>query len=493
MSSAPQRALPSLDRLLQALGPSPLPRPVIVRRVREQVAAWRASGAVPSFDTMVASLRADLARLARGRLQPVINGTGILAHTNLGRSPLSASATRALLDAAHGYSNLEFDLESGQRGQRGAYLESCLAQLCEAEAATVVNNCAAALVLILHHFARETRREVVISRGELIQIGGGFRVPEILESAGAVLREVGTTNRTHVEDYHRAIGPRTALILRVHPSNFVMEGFVESPSTTALAGVARDHGIPLVEDLGSGALIDLAKVEETLPREPQAQEALRAGAALVCFSGDKLLGGPQAGIIAGQSVHVGALKRDPLFRALRGDKLVFAALQATVESYLHAAARRDVGFPADLPVLDMMRADLRELRRRAGRIAEALLGLPVEVDPGDGEARIGGGVCPRARLVSPTLRLKPREGTIDDLAARLRLGQPPVIAVVAEDRCQLHLRTILPDQDAALIAALRAAFAGPSTEPGGSTGESETGEAVAGSKSAPGSVPLPPP
>ena len=456
MSSAPQRALPSIEKLLQALGPTPLPRPVVVSLAREQVAAWRNAGETPSFEAGLGLLQARLAVLARSRLQPVINATGILAHTNLGRAPLGPAAVDSLTQVARGYSNLELDLESGERGGRGAWLEHCLALACGAEAATVVNNCAAALILVLRHFAGSTRREAVVSRGELVQIGGGFRVPEILETSGARLREVGTTNRTSVDDYRRALGPDTALILKVHRSNFFMEGFVASPTTAELAGLAREHRVPLVEDLGSGALVDIASLAP-VAHEIQPQEVLRSGADVVCFSGDKLLGGPQAGIIAGRKEPIAALKRDPFFRALRCDKLVFAALQATVESHLHAAARKDHGPPADVPLLALLRLTPDELRLRAERFVAALKDLPVKAEIGDAKAQIGGGVCPRSSIPSVAVRLRLREGRLEDLAARLRHGSPPVIGFLADDCLQLDLRTVFPDQDEALTRAIRAA------------------------------------
>jgi L-seryl-tRNA(Ser) seleniumtransferase len=459
MSSPSPRALPAIERLVGALGspPGPLPRPLVVEHARRLVAELRAAGLAPAFDDAVGQLRRRLDALARTRLQPVVNATGILAHTNLGRAPLGSAAADALSAVARGYSNLEFDLATGERGPRAGYLESALALACEAPAATVVNNCAAALVLILRHLTAETRKEVVISRGELVQIGGGFRIPDILETSGARLREVGTTNRTTLADYREALGPGTALVLRVHRSNFFMEGFVESPSTPDLAALARERHLPLVEDLGSGALVDLSTVAPVV-REPQPQEVLRAGADLVCFSGDKLLGGPQAGIVAGRADLVAALKKDPFFRALRCDKLVFAALQATVDAYLAAAARRDQGPPTDVPVLDLMRVSAETLRTRAAVLMDAWRELPVDVDLGESQARIGGGVCPKSTIPSVTLRLRPHRMSVDTLAARLRTGQPPVVAFVADDRVQLDLRTVFPAQDVLLRTALPAAL-----------------------------------
>ena len=325
-----------MEKVLRALGPLDVPRPAATAVVRRELAALRAGPAAEpvAFETVLRCVQGALDRLRAGRIGPVINGTGVLLHTNLGRAPLAAAAVAAVTAAGSNYCNLEYDLASGGRGSRGAYLEHQLALACGAEAATAVNNCAAALVLLLRHFTRrEARREVVISRGELIQIGGGFRIPEIMEASGAQLREVGTTNQTTLEDYAAAIGPGTALVLKVHRSNFYLGGFEGSPHPAELAALARRRRVPCAEDLGSGALA----ATETLPfleHERTPAEALRDGVDVVCFSGDKLLGGPQAGIIAGRARWVRALKTEPFFRALRCDKLVLSALQATVDLYL---------------------------------------------------------------------------------------------------------------------------------------------------------------
>jgi L-seryl-tRNA(Ser) seleniumtransferase len=397
-------------------------------------------------------VRSVLDRLRRTRIRPVINATGVIVHTNFGRSPLAAGAVEAAGAVAAGYSNLEFDLASGERGGRAAYVEEALAVLCGAEAATVVNNCAAALVLALRHFARTpARNEVLISRGELVQIGGGFRVPEILEASGAVLREVGTTNRTTIEDYRRACDPgRTAIVLRVHRSNFYMGGFVESAPREAVAALAREHGVPLVEDIGSGAVFDTSSLGGG-EREPTPAEAIAGGADLVTFSGDKLLGGPQAGVIAGAARHVAALKKDPLFRALRCDKLVLTVLQATVDLLLS----EDVDA---IPVRRMMGLSFDELRKRAERMAGELEGLPLVATVGVGEARVGGGSLPRTTIESVAIDLRPTGNqTVDRLAEALRLGEPPVIGRVAEGAVKLDLRTVFPWQDDQLVSAIRSA------------------------------------
>lgn len=450
MKQQPLRAIPAVEKVLQALGETGLPRPAVTAIVRREMAAFRKAGNFPEFNHAVASLRSKLAGFSQSRIQPVINGTGILVHTNLGRAPLAPAAVETMAAVAAGYSNLEFDLAGGGRGGRASYLEHNLALLCGAEAATVVNNCAAALVLVLRHFAVPPRNEVVISRGELVQIGGGFRVPEILEASGAKLREVGTTNRTSLADYARAIGRQTALILKVHRSNFFLGGFVESPVKDELAALARRKRVPLVEDLGSGAMLPtetLASVEH----EPTPAESLKQGVDLVCCSGDKVLGGPQAGIIAGRARFVAALKRDPFYRPLRCDKLILSALQTTVDLYLSGTAADSV------PVLTKLRVSNDELRERARHLIAALNGLPLKANIGEGRAQLGGGTLPRSVVPSVTLELHPQGCGLAEFAARLRGGRPPVIGCVSGGCFKMDLRTVFPRQDELLVQALRAA------------------------------------
>jgi len=447
MRASHLRAIPSVDKVLRSLGDTGLPGPVVVDAVRRSLKALRSKKAIPAAAAVVAGIRSSLASLRASRLTPVINGTGILVHTNLGRAPLGSDGIRALTAIGANYSTLEYALDAGARGGRAAYLEHCLAILCGAEAAAVVNNNAAALLLILEHFCTEASREVVISRGELLQIGGGFRIPELLEASGARLREVGTTNQTTARDYARAIGRDTALLLKVHRSNFFMDGFVESPSTEELAMLARSKRIPFVEDLGSGAIIQTQSVEG-LEHEPTPAEVIRHGVDLVCFSGDKLFGGPQAGIIVGRRRMVESLKREPLFRALRCDKLILAALEATVDAYLRGDPR--------IPVLEMMQVTNEALRGRAAQIVTALDGLTLTVRIGAGRAQIGGGTLPRSALASVTIDVKHPTLGAQALAARVRDQAVPVIGYVSRGSLKFDLRTVFPEQDGDVIRALRA-------------------------------------
>ncbi|MCC6232497.1 MAG: L-seryl-tRNA(Sec) selenium transferase [Verrucomicrobiales bacterium] len=455
----PQRALPSVDTLLQRLRPTRLPRVFVVAEIRATLEHWRAAATtpIPPPEQLLREIESRVQHLERQRLQPVLNGTGILAHTNLGRAPLPAQAVEALRETAGGYCNLELDLATGQRGARAAHVERALAQLCHAEAAAIVNNGAAALILILRSLIRDERPEVLLSRGELVQIGGGFRIPEILTTVGAVLREVGTTNQTSLPDYAAAFSPRTALVLKVHRSNFHMEGFVDSPSSAVLATLAHQHHVPLVEDLGSGALTDLETLHPDLHHEPTPTEVLRGGADLVCFSGDKLFGGPQAGIIAGSADRVQAARSHPLYRALRCDKLVLAALQATAELHL-AHPHGD----AEVPMLRLLAEHTPLLTARAESLATRLTqscpGLACEIV--STRAAVGGGVCPKSSVPSVALRLRTPGVSVEAWAHRLRTGTPPVVGYVRQDAFHLDLRTLFPHQDDTLLAALEIAWKG---------------------------------
>jgi len=398
----------------------------------------------------MALVRRSLDELRASKLQPIINGTGIVIHTNFGRAPLPRDAICPLDGIGSGYSNLEYDLAAGERGRRGSYVETALGLLCEAEAATVVNNCAAALVLIVRHFTR-TKTDVVISRGELVQIGGGFRIGEIIEATGAKLREVGATNKTTVNDYARAIGPNTAMILKVHRSNFFMSGFVESPSPEEISALAQKKRIPFIEDLGSGAVVATEELG-IAEHEPTPAEALKSSVDLVCFSGDKLFGGPQAGIIAGKERLIAALKREPLFRALRCDKLSLAALQATVDLHLNQRT-------GEIPTLALLQISEDELRARAAAICDQLAKRcsKLQIASGRGTAKTGGGTLPKSNLPSVTIDIVTKNSLLADFASTLRAWNPPVIGYIAGDRFKLDLRTIFPHQDGLVIQAISAA------------------------------------
>jgi L-seryl-tRNA(Ser) seleniumtransferase len=463
LKSRARRQIPSVAKILDALGHYDLPRPVIVGLVRRKLSEIRAARSVPKFESIMALVRRSLDELRASRLQPIINGTGIIIHTNFGRAPLASKAIRALNEIGPAYSNLEYDLATGERGRRGAYVENALARLCGAESATIVNNCAAALVLITRHFAREkldrfklsrlrrSKPEVIISRGELVQIGGGFRIGEILEASGAQVREVGATNKTRLEDYRRAICKETALILKVHRSNFFMSGFVESPSSGEISALAHRRRIPFVEDLGSGAVVTTEELG-VADHEPTPAEALKSGVDLVCFSGDKLFGGPQAGIIAGKKRLVAALKREPLFRALRCDKLSLAALQATVDLHLNQRT-------GEIPTLALLQISEEKLRARAAEICDQLSKkcTSLQIASGPSTAKTGGGTLPKSNLSSVTIDVIPKNSSLADFAATLRAWNPPVIGYIASDRFKLELRTIFPHQDGQVIQAISAA------------------------------------
>jgi L-seryl-tRNA(Ser) seleniumtransferase len=452
LKTALLRAIPAVEKVLQELGDLDLPRLVVVALVRRELALLREEKHVPEFRTVMNRVCNGLEKLRRERIQPVINGTGIIVHTNFGRAPLGPPIAESLSAIAQSYNNLEYDLNAGERGSRAAYLERNLALLCGAEAATVVNNCAAALVLILRHFTAKKQR-VIISRGELVQIGGGFRIPDILEASGAKLSEVGTTNKTSLQDYANSIGPETAMILKVHRSNFFMGGFVESPATEAIAKLAHAKRVLLVEDLGSGAVVPIEKLAP-VEHEPTPAETLKRGVDLVCFSGDKLLGGPQTGIIAGKARHIAALKREPFFRALRCDKLILTALQTTLDLYL-------AGETAAVPALAMLQLSNDGLRRRAEKLLAQLRDLPVRTSVGEGKAQVGGGTLPRSIIPSVTIDLTLKNSTLNDLAARLRHATPPVLGYIVGGKFKLDLRTIFPRQDEVLARVLRTAITAP--------------------------------
>ena len=384
-----------------------------------------------------------LERLAALSLRPVINATGVILHTNLGRAPLSAAAVQAIADAAAGFVNLEFDLDTGTRGRRDSHVEALLRHLTGADAAVVVNNNAAATLLLLAALARG--RDVLVSRGELVEIGGGFRIPDVLSQSGATLREVGTTNKTRAADYAAAISDRTALLLRVHPSNFAMSGFVERPSLPSLVDVGRRFGLLVAEDLGSGNLVSRG---EGAAAEPTVRESIAAGADVVCFSGDKLLGGPQAGVIVGTETVIRQIRSHPLLRALRADKLTYAALGATLRAW---ALERG---PEEVPVARMIGAAREEIARRAKALAAAIATPVLNTTLVDGVSTIGGGSAPGSELPTCLIALDSSHWSADALAAALRRLAPPVVGRIEQARVVLDVRTVLPEQDETLVRAI---------------------------------------
>ena len=441
----PLRALPSVDTLIHTDTGVTLAtrygRGATLDAIRVVLAESREhlrenGGMDAASDSLLNAAAARLYHRFSPTLRPVINATGIIIHTNLGRAPLSEDAQRAVIEAAAHYSTLEYQLETGKRGSRLVHAETALCEITGAEGALVVNNNAAALVLLLSALA--TGREVIISRGQLIEIGGGFRIPEVMEQSGAVLREVGTTNRTRAADYERAITPETALLLRAHASNFKQIGFTESAPLAEMAQIAHAHNLLLVDDLGSGALLDTAQFG--LEHEPTLQESLAAGADLICFSGDKLLGGPQAGILVGKKPLVDTLKRHPLARALRADKLCLAALTATLNHYRKGEALEKV------PVWRLIAQPLREIAAQANEWAQTI-GDAASVIAG--ESAVGGGSLPGSTL--PTALLALNLPDADAFTARLRAADPPVIARVADGQVLFDPRTVLPGQDARLL------------------------------------------
>lgn len=379
-------------------------------------------------------------------LVPVINATGVIVHTNLGRAPLAPSAARRVADLAAGYTNLEYDVGEGQRGSRSLHAERLLAEVTGAPAAAVVNNNAAAVLLTLAALA--SGREAIVSRGELVEIGGGFRIPDVMRQSGATVREVGTTNKTRTADYAAAINERTAVILRVHPSNFRIEGFTERPALDELVSLGKRFTIPVVEDLGSGNL--LAAPAAAGIDEPVVAASIRAGAAVCCFSGDKLLGGPQAGIIVGEQALVSRIRSHPLMRALRVDKMTYAALEATLLEYARGRAETTV------PVARMLHATAATVGRRATALAERLADHAVfAADVVDGFSTVGGGGAPGSAIPTRLIRLTPRDRSASWLERRLRQQRPPIIARIEDKRVLIDLRTVLPEQDVPLTTTLR--------------------------------------
>ena len=423
----------------------------VLGRVREEIAAGRlnAAGVDLAISGLAEAVGRQLRQALHFSLRSVINAAGVVLHTNLGRAPLGSAALDHLREVAATYSNLEFDIVQGERGKRDVHVQRLFAQLfgsvaSEPVSTVVVNNNAAAVLLGLNTLAEGG--EVIVSRGELVEIGGSFRIPEVMAKSGALLREVGTTNRTRIGDYERAINEKTRLLLRVHRSNFQITGFTEQPGLSELVDLGRKRGIPVMEDLGSGALVDLRSLG--ISGEPGVADSLRAGVDVVTYSGDKLLGGPQAGMLSGHRELIARIRSNPLFRALRVDKLTYAALEATLFAYV----RQDHDA---IPALRMLRLSREEIQRRAEAIKKTLqseksLGMEIV----DGQSVVGGGAAPAASLPTRLLAVTCAGLSADELAARLRACEPPIVARVEEGRVLLDLRTVFPEQDDAVARAL---------------------------------------
>ena len=446
MTEDPRRNLPSVSGLLESSEVRDLlishPRSLVVDAIRLTLDEVRSRPVAADTEKILENILERVALAAQPSLRPVINATGIVLHTNLGRAPLADAAIAAVSAIAGGYSNLEYDLEAGRRGSRYSHCVSLLRELTGAEDAIVVNNCAAALVLTLSALSRG--REVIVSRGELVEIGGSFRVPDIMGRSGATLVEVGTTNRTHLDDYVRAVSARTGAIAKIHRSNFSIAGFVADVGVAQLARVAAEHGIPVVHDLGSGLLVSLD--EFGLSGEPTASQALSAGATVVLISGDKLLGVPQAGIVVGKSRAIERLKKDPFARAMRVDKMTIAALGATLALYRDPArALREI------PTLSMITTPATMIRERCERMARSLRGAIVEPEVVETVASVGAGAFPTHEIPSYGVALAGNASVIEEA---LRAGEPPVIGHITDNRLILDLRSVPEVHDAQLTSAV---------------------------------------
>ena len=459
--------LPSIDDVLRSragkLAAERLGRQRATELARKAVAGLResvlegragAAGKEAMLEKAEEMLAESAAKVSARALRRVINATGVIIHTNLGRAPLSEAAARAAAEAAAGYCNLEYDLPTGRRGPRGGRAEELAAEVTGSEAAVVVNNCAAAAYLMLT--ALTAGREVIISRGELVEIGGDFRIPEVLERSGAVMREVGTTNRTKIADYERAITSETAAILRVHPSNYRVVGFTAMPTLNELSTLARERGILLLDDAGSGAM---ALDGEMPSDEPVIGRSLSDGADVVTFSGDKLLGGPQCGIAVGRADLIAKLRKHPLYRVLRADKMVYAALEATLGAYARGNEREEI------PVQRMMATSVENIRERAAMLAERIRVAGARAEVIDGDSVIGGGSVPGSRLATALIAFEAEGHTAEDVERILRRGETPVIGRIEDGRYLLDLRTVALDEEEALVRAIKSAIERLSTAP----------------------------
>lgn len=426
----------------------------MLQKVRDTI---RSGHGAAGTDISPEQLESELLEVIQRRLRPnmraVINASGVVLHTNLGRAPLSAAAQENLSVFSTNYTNLEYDISEGSRSHRDKLLEPLLQEVLGCEAATVVNNNAAAVFLILNTLA--CGKEVIVSRGELVEIGGSFRIPDILKRSGAILHEVGTTNKTRIQDYQDAFGSNTAMLLRVHPSNFRMMGFTEKPDLGALAALARSLEIPLIEDIGSGCLMDLSSYG--IQDEPVVQESLSSGVDLISFSGDKLLGGPQAGIIAGKKELIDPIRKNPMMRTYRVEKLVYGALEATLRSYRFGRAA------SEIPVVRMIAMTKQELRRRARSFSRRLrtrLPKEVQVRLAEGSSVVGGGSCPECRLSTMLITIESDSIRPNVIEERLRSQDLPIILRLEEDKVVMDLRTVFPAQEPALIEGIQKAVAG---------------------------------
>ena len=454
------RKIPSVDEILSRPEIADLlkthPRPVVVEAIRTGLSKLRSEilqkeklsdleDGLFSFERLYPLFQREIELRIRPQLRRVINATGVVIHTNLGRSPLHPSALKHLLDISKGYSNLEYDLDQGERGSRYMHLEEILCSLSGAESAFVVNNNAGAVLLVLNTMAEG--KEVIVSRGELVEIGGAFRIPDVMMRSGALLREVGTTNRTYISDYQKAISPQTALLLKVHTSNFRVMGFTSDTSLQELVQMGREHRIPVMNDLGSGCLIDLTQYG--LEKEPTVQEAIKTDVDLVTFSGDKLLGGPQAGIILGKKNFLDEIKINPLTRALRIDKLTLAALESTLLLYLDEKRAME-----EIPTLRMLKVDLITLKKRGRRLLRRLsetVKKRIELTLREDISQVGGGALPLQELPTIVLSLKPIDFSVNRLEESLRKGEPPIIARISKDELILDMRTVF-DEEIPLLA-----------------------------------------
>jgi L-seryl-tRNA(Ser) seleniumtransferase len=422
----------------------------VLARLREQITAGRldADGLSLTLSGVADAVEREVRRAMQYSLRPVINATGVILHTNLGRAPLASSTIDHIRETATSYSNLEFDIETGERGKREVHVDRLFGKLLGEELGSistiVVNNNAAAVLLALNTLAENG--EVIVSRGELVEIGGSFRIPDVMSKSNAILREVGTTNRTRIGDYENAINEKTKLLLRVHRSNFQITGFTEQPSVEELVDLSRKHKLPLMEDLGSGALIDLRSFG--IHGETGVLDSLRLGVDVVSYSGDKLLGGPQSGMLSGRGDLIARMRENSLFRALRVDKLTYAALEATLLAY----AKRDYDA---IPAVRMMNLSKQEIGERAGKIAKKIKSEKLDVELIDGESVIGGGAAPSAILPTRLLAISCEGLGSNELAARLRASDPPIVARVEDGRVLLDLRTVFPGQDEDVIAKLQ--------------------------------------